>query len=843
MDTNGNDNASGGGSSLGGGVDLAKSPGPGAGVELGRRGLPKLREIIIRNREDSECGPSDDIPELDFVYADADSLEREVSELYSFTELPEFALNQQHYSDAVSELGLDVRWPDMSEAQRTAVLLSLVDKVELARRDDRLRASRAILYISQGCWGDLHTPEEVQSWARRNALLLYKCGVLPVLIDILNLEIESGTAPVTAVRKLAVSVADSSDLRVLLSVLYLMVEQMRHVRDSDPPEEVRLRDAFTQELGQPQDTGELLAVSLLGMVSRFCSGAAPHFPMKKVLLLTWKVLLLTLGGSDQLRRLRTAARAAAGLPDVPEDTVERTRTMRASSPPPAPVEQLVDAVFGPQRPRFTRSKVVNGDAMDAMNDSTDVAEEGGKSTETGSGQPGQPDRSPPRCDSPRPETPVHHGRALPWKPKVHRRDIEEYLTVSRKKFVGFRLEDDLESMAGLPQPILEGRYILDKHLYRSLAEVQVEREEEISASPFSRPEQEVPQTPAELLFAGMLPNLPQYMIALLKVLLAAAPTSKTKSDSINILADTLPEEMPVSVLHSMKLGIDVNRQKEVIAKAVSAVLLLLLKHLKLNHVYQFEFVSQHLVFANCIPLVLKFFNQDTVQYVTAKNSISALDFPRCVLGPQVDLTSETLQLGDEQPYCWRNVFTSINLLRILNKLCKWKHSRIMMLVVFKSAPILKRSLRVKHAMMQVYTLKLLKMQTKYLGRQWRKSNMRTVSAIYSKVRHRLVDDWAFGNDLKSPGFYAYCKEVDARPWDYEAEERALRSKVDHFIARRYSPESLEELEPVDVSLSSVLATPLELTPAFKANYRRWLEREVFQQSTDWDKLIEPGYMG
>ncbi|KAF0294624.1 hypothetical protein FJT64_007749 [Amphibalanus amphitrite] len=56
MDTNGNDNASGGGSSLGGGVDLAKSPGPGAGVELGRRGLPKLREIIIRNREDSELG-------------------------------------------------------------------------------------------------------------------------------------------------------------------------------------------------------------------------------------------------------------------------------------------------------------------------------------------------------------------------------------------------------------------------------------------------------------------------------------------------------------------------------------------------------------------------------------------------------------------------------------------------------------------------------------------------------------------------------------------------------------------------------------------------------------------
>lgn len=68
-----------------------------------------------------------------------------------------------------------------------------------------------------------------------------------------------------------------------------------------------------------------------------------------------------------------------------------------------------------------------------------------------------------------------------------------------------------------------------------------------------------------------------------------------------------------------------------------------------------------------------------------------------------------------------------------------------MLVVFKSAPILKRSLRVKHPLLQLYILKLLKMQTKYLGRQWRKANMKTMSAIYQKVRHRLTDDWAYGN--------------------------------------------------------------------------------------------------
>ena len=56
--------------------------------------------------------------------------------------------------------------------------------------------------------------------------------------------------------------------------------------------------------------------------------------------------------------------------------------------------------------------------------------------------------------------------------------------------------------------------------------------------------QVVVDTSTERLYRIMLPNLPQYMIALLKILLAAAPTSKAKNDSINILSDVLPEEMP-----------------------------------------------------------------------------------------------------------------------------------------------------------------------------------------------------------------------------------------------------------------------------------------------------------
>lgn len=130
----------------------------------------------------------------------------------------------------------------------------------------------------------------------------------------------------------------------------------------------------------------------------------------------------------------------------------------------------------------------------------------------------------------------------------------------------------MDSLAGLPKPIHEGVKVLKDHIYESLAEHQIKREEEITKHPLSKviltatpaaitsivvipsciniivyrlqPEADVQETSAEALYRAMFPNLPQYMISLLKLLLAAAPTCKAKTDSINILTDVLPEEMP-----------------------------------------------------------------------------------------------------------------------------------------------------------------------------------------------------------------------------------------------------------------------------------------------------------
>jgi Domain of unknown function (DUF3402) len=122
-----------------------------------------------------------------------------------------------------------------------------------------------------------------------------------------------------------------------------------------------------------------------------------------------------------------------------------------------------------------------------------------------------------------------------------------------------------------------------------------------------------------------------------------------------------------------------------------------------------------------------------------------LDYPACCFVGNTEITKEHMDAVGDQPYCWRSLHSCINLVRILNKLAKWKRSRVLVLVLFKSAAILKRALRIRNPIMQLYTLKALKLQSKFLGRQWRRLNMRTLSAIYEKVRHRLLDDWAYGN--------------------------------------------------------------------------------------------------
>lgn len=121
----------------------------------------------------------------------------------------------------------------------------------------------------------------------------------------------------------------------------------------------------------------------------------------------------------------------------------------------------------------------------------------------------------------------------------------------------------------------------------------------------------------------------------------------------------------------------------------------------------------------------------------------------------------------------RNFFSLINYLRIMQKICKHRAHRNLLMVQYKSSNILRKSLKVPQHELRLYTLKLFKNQVPYTGRKWRQSNMRVITAVYLHCRPELRDEWLVGSAVED--------QVD----DAVPLEQALRSLTHWFNLRRY----------------------------------------------------------
>lgn len=124
-------------------------------------------------------------------------------------------------------------------------------------------------------------------------------------------------------------------------------------------------------------------------------------------------------------------------------------------------------------------------------------------------------------------------------------------------------------------------------------------------------------------------------------------------------------------------------------------------------------------------------------------------------------------------FSWRNFYSSINFLRIMQKICKNKAHRNLLLVQYKSSNILKKALKLPQPELRLYTLKLFKNQVPYCGRKWRQGNMRVITSVYLFCHPDLRDDWLAGSD------------VDAEVEEALPLEQALRSLTHWHNVRRY----------------------------------------------------------
>lgn len=144
--------------------------------------------------------------------------------------------------------------------------------------------------------------------------------------------------------------------------------------------------------------------------------------------------------------------------------------------------------------------------------------------------------------------------------------------------------------------------------------------------------------------------------------------------------------------------------------------------------------------------------------------------------PEVDELGYPTAPPPKEPitdFSFRNFFSAINYLHIMQKITRNKAHRCLLLVQYKSSAILRKGLKIPDPNLRYYTLKLFKSQVPYCGRKWRQGNMRVITAIYLYCRPELRDDWLAGSD------------VDAEVEEALPLEQALRGLTHWWHLRRY----------------------------------------------------------
>ncbi|KAF2754478.1 hypothetical protein EJ05DRAFT_443375 [Pseudovirgaria hyperparasitica] len=366
----------------------------------------------------------------------------------------------------------------------------------------------------------------------------------------------------------------------------------------------------------------------------------------------------------------------------------------------------------------------------------------------------------------------------------------------------------------------------------------------------------------ENFYRDALPQLQSLIIVLIRVILNHVTTLVTQANGANGLqsgfqfqenqnGSAIPKPEMNGALNGTSSDsasvdeIDALRSQEILDKALTGTLVLLLKWFKVSHILKYEYLTQLLVDSSYIPLVLKLLQLQEIERVVNYNSdrdelnfftfcysrsrhaedeappgpiepteiddsseddaapppikrqrdpdASVInDSPEPMIAKQPMALPEVDELGfptSELPsepittFSWRAFYTSINYLRIMQKICKSKAHRNLMLVSYKSSQVLRKCLRVPQPALRLYTLKLFKNQVPYCGRKWRQSNMRVITAVYLHCRPELRDEWLSGGD------------VDAEVDESVPLEQALRA-LTHWWNLRHYPEAMGANEGV-----------------------------------------------
>ncbi|KAF1923792.1 N1221-domain-containing protein [Didymella exigua CBS 183.55] len=723
-------------------------------------------------------------------------------------------------------------------------------------------------------------------WIQRNVRLLADCGGVQTLVDVLRTSCMRACGLISEDEQHESKEAERREVWCAMTAVYVVLEVARYQEKKG--DGLGLRSAVL-DLKEPG-----LLMLLIDIISKLRWDESINLPLSKVALLLWKAMLVCFGGLAEADKAKKSfkdqdldAEDDRGQPIItasPLDYHLFRQEISSKYPaynPPAPLFPLEpenNSILPPLRnhPNKVAGNHVFGSGLgDTNGNTTSILH--------------QPVHIATPAPSP-PPSPAGPGGKGGKKQNYQTNQMFPFLYPpldESSNNLGGKGSTDLQDMlvgrkwegSDIPASILEAAELFAKRMKATRAMKQLWEErvafmkyergwsgpddnpdvDELSLEPKNdAPAKEKPAAGSieermglvEDFYQKSLSSLQSLIIVLIKAILAHVTALVTQSsganglqsgfqynDNVNGASSQRPETNGVnghSNTPATNEELDAMRTQEVLDKAVTGTLMLILKWFKVSHILKFEYIAQLLVDSSYVPLILKLLQlQEIEKIVNFKSEQEELNFfnfcrshsrnkppedtttseaslehdsdsddaapppIRLTRNDSTDSGAEPFMSSLPQPpevdelgfptselpsepittYSWRAFFTSINYMRIMQKMCKNKAHRNLMLVSYKSSQFLRKSLKVPQPQLRLYTLKLFKNQVPYCGRKWRQSNMRVITAVYLHCRPELRDDWLAGSD------------VDAEVDESVPLEQALRSLTHWYHLKRY-PESL-----------------------------------------------------
>ena len=876
----------------------------------------------------------------DFAYQDAQGFGVEVEEWFGYGE--EEGRRLEGCCGVFREVWKDEEkeWVDAGEDVRRGVVEGLVGGLEDKDGEEGRRALMGLVYLGLGVWEetggrkafgkleemfeemftggqegggrlwDYKSSSLQMKWIVRNVCLLHACGGLKAVYAVLQKTCqesfeESVSDPNVKSDGPPRRGDESMDLWCCLTLMYLFIEvartakgeEFRALKNDLVALEPNLLNYFTQ------------------VVAKLRWDDNAPIPLTKMLLLSWKTILVCIGGIGDIDAVKKSLKGdeedekdARGQPIITASPLdyhlfrqEISSKYPAYQPPPPlfPLEPENNSILPPlkhRRPSYANSE-------------TSSVSSAAAGTQSIMHQPvhiATPAPSPP----PSPAGPGKAGKKQNYQTNQMFPFLYPPLDSSSNDLGGKGSTELQDALIGrkwegsdIPTSILEAAELFAKRMRATRAMKQLwearvdymkfergwkaeDGEERDAEDGFeilkeSKPEETaeqgkpMPQTEEQRrlnavnkFYEDSLPYLQSMVIVLLKAVLQNVTDLVTKGNGQNGLQAGIQLNEPNGVNGSakpMENGVnhfdgientaeelDKLRSQEIAAKALSAILLLLLKWFKVSHILQYEYLTQLLLDSNYVPLILKLWqtqeigrachfklDRDELNFFhwckehssaaaaardgkadttnsTAVDDPSSEDeampppiprnrkrsspFENISLSPTTSDPQhnhhthppEIDELGYPQSplpsspitsFSWRNVFTSINYLRVLQKITRRKTHRALLLVSYKSSTHLKKTLKIPVHELRYYTLKLFKSQVPFCGRKWRQGNMKIITAVWLSVPAELRDDWLSGGGGGMGG--ACVGDVDGTVEDALPLEQSLRGLTFWWNGRNY----------------------------------------------------------